>query len=302
MKRQLAFVLGGGGSRGALQVGAIRALLEAGIYPQMLVGTSAGAVNAAYLALRGVSLETVQGLADAWRNAAQLELIPSNFLWLTVRALFNRPPTDTTHRLKEFFLSQGVTPELRFADIKGVKLYLVATDLNMGGMVIFGRNPKDSVMDGLLASTALPPWMAPVEKAGSLFVDGGVVSALPIEPALSQGATEIIAMNLADFRDLPEDTRNFGPFIAKLLYTMENRQRELEMALARAYGVRLRHIHLQWKHTIQLWDFSHTEELIEHGYRLMQKEIEGWEKETPWSWLTAWVKRNAPSLKRRKIS
>ena len=55
----LAFVLGGGGGRGALQVGALRALLEAGLQPDLLVGTSAGAVNATYLAMRGFNLETL---------------------------------------------------------------------------------------------------------------------------------------------------------------------------------------------------------------------------------------------------
>ena len=65
MERQLAYVLGGGGARGALQVGAIRALLEAGVRPNLLVGTSIGAVNAAFLAFHGVSLQGVERLTEA---------------------------------------------------------------------------------------------------------------------------------------------------------------------------------------------------------------------------------------------
>ena len=62
LKKNLAFVLGGGGARGAFQVGALRALLEAGISPDILVGTSTGAVNATSLALHGINLETINEL------------------------------------------------------------------------------------------------------------------------------------------------------------------------------------------------------------------------------------------------
>ncbi len=78
MKRPLAFVLGGGGSRGALQIGALRGLLEAGLYPDLLVGTSIGAANAAYLAVNGVTMETIDRLETIWHSTIQLELMPSN--------------------------------------------------------------------------------------------------------------------------------------------------------------------------------------------------------------------------------
>ena len=94
MSKQLAFVLSGGAARGALQVGALRALLEADIRPDMLVGTSIGAVNAAYLALRGVSLESIGRLAENWRDAAHADLLPTNYLCVTLSALFNRSGTS----------------------------------------------------------------------------------------------------------------------------------------------------------------------------------------------------------------
>ena len=70
MGKPLAFVLSGGAARGALQVGALRALLEANIRPDMLVGTSVGAISAAYLAVHGVKLASVESLAQAWHDAA----------------------------------------------------------------------------------------------------------------------------------------------------------------------------------------------------------------------------------------
>jgi len=66
MEKCTAFVLGSGGSRGALQVGALRALLEAGIVPDMLVGTSIGAANATGLVLWGVNLDGLAALERVW--------------------------------------------------------------------------------------------------------------------------------------------------------------------------------------------------------------------------------------------
>lgn len=69
-KNKLAFVLGGGGARGALQVGALRALLEADIHPDLAVGTSIGALNAAFIGLHGFNSQALDGLVTTWRAAA----------------------------------------------------------------------------------------------------------------------------------------------------------------------------------------------------------------------------------------
>lgn len=290
MSQTLAFVLGGGGGRGALQAGALRALLETGYMPDMLVGTSAGAVNATYLALKGIDMNGVNALAMAWDEAAKLNLYPSNYLWLSVRAIFNRPTPTVYHRVMDFFLSHGVTPDLRFKDLRGVQLYLVAADLNAGHPVVFGQDPEESILEGLLASTALPPWVTPVQRPGQLLIDGGAISNLPIEPALSQGATEIIALDIRDFRDVTPDMQGFGPFLAKLIGTVENRQVEMELALAAARRIPVRHVLLKWHDPVPLWDFSHSADLIQHGYQLMMNEIQSWEKKKgPW-WMR-WINR-----------
>lgn len=291
MNKQLAFVLGGGGGRGAMQAGALRALLEAGYQPGMLVGTSAGAVNAAYLALRGINPTGIAALELAWQQAARLNLYPSNYLWLSVRAIFNRSKSTVYHRVMDFFVSQGVSPELLFKDVHGVRLFLVAADLTNGRPVIFGQEPEDSVLEGLLASTALPPWVTPIQRPGRLLIDGGVISNLPIEPALSQRATEIIALDIRDFRDVPLEMQGFGTFLGRLIGTVENRQVEMELALAEARRVKVRHVHLQWRDPIPVWDFSHTDDLIQHGYDTMKAEIRGWQSEKR-HWWARWSKKN----------
>ncbi|GAB4505899.1 MAG: hypothetical protein Kow00123_00370 [Anaerolineales bacterium] len=273
MRRPLAFALSGGGARGALQVGAIRALLEAGFRPDILVGTSIGAANATYLALRGVSLASLDGLAETWRDAAQADLMPANYLWLTLRVLFNRTGWRPYHRMREFFVSHGISPDMRFGDIQGVRLILVAADLNSGRPVLYGANPDDLVLEGLLASTALPPWVRPMEKGDQLLMDGGVVSNLPVEPALSQGARSIIALDLADPRCVPIGDERFGPFLAKLMRTVEQRQTDLEMALAAERGVEVWPISLMGREPVQGWDFSQTEELMAQGYITARAEL-----------------------------
>ena len=74
------------------QVGALGALLEAGLHPDMLVGTSIGAINSAFLALKGINLKGVLDLTHIWMAAMTVapELMPSNYLWLSVRAMLGR--------------------------------------------------------------------------------------------------------------------------------------------------------------------------------------------------------------------
>ncbi len=279
----LAFVLGGGGARGALQVGALRALLEAGFYPDLWVGTSVGAINATYLAMHGFTAEGLAGLEAAWREAAGADLLPANYLWLTVRVLFNRAGWRPHHRMRDFFIAHGLPPDLRFADVQGVRLILVAADLNTGQAVLYGVDPQQSVLEGLLASTALPPWVHPLEKEGQLLMDGGAVSTLPIEPALAHGAREIVALDLVDPREVPVQAHGFGPFLGKLMNTVEQRQIEMEMALARAEGVPVHHLRLQAERPVPIWDFGHTETLMAQGYSAAWLGIAQWPpRHQPW--------------------
>lgn len=274
MKKNLALVLGGGGARGALQVGALKALMSAGLKPDMLVGTSIGAVNAAYLALMGFNQEALQGLVAAWHDASVAELLPENYLWLGLRFLFNRPVGQPQAHLRDFFIRHGVEPDMRFGEIEGIRLIVVSTDLNSGCPVLFGQSPDDCLLEGLLATTALPPWIKPIAHESQWLVDGGVVSNLPIEPAIRMGASEIIALDLADFRAIHANGTGFGPFLGKLFCTVEARQLQIESGLAQAKGVCLHRLHLLADVPIPLWDFGHTERLIEQGYQLTRQAIQ----------------------------
>ncbi|MBP1701492.1 MAG: hypothetical protein H6Q38_599 [Chloroflexi bacterium] len=288
MRRTLAFVLGGGGARGALQVGALRALLESGYHPDLLVGTSIGAVNASFLAIHGVSLKTIDTLVEAWYDAAAAELLPQNYLWLILRSILNRPTIDPYHRMREFFLSHGLTTEMRFGDIAGVRLALVATDLNNGCPHVYGQDPDQLVLEGLLASTALPPWIRPIELNGHTLMDGGLVSTLPVEPALRLGANEIIALDLIDPRGTTAESFQIGSFMGKLIYSVEQRNSDLEVALAQAKRVPVHRICLRWDEQIPVWDFEHTDTLIAHGEAIARLEIATWQSPRK-AWWSRWL-------------
>jgi NTE family protein len=285
MKPKLAFALSGGGARGALQVGALRALLEAGYQPDILTGTSIGSVNTVFLAINGINLASIDRLIDSWHDAAKADLLPSNYLWLTVRSLFQRPVTHSIHRMEAFFRDHGITPELKYGDIQGVTLLSIAADLNSGTTFVYGLDPAQSVLEGVLASTALPPWIEPIERDNAWLMDGGVVSPLPIEPALNAGATRIIALGLSDPRAVPSTTHGFGPFFNKLLFTSEKRQLDTELLLAEARRVPVYYIDLLGDDPVPLWDFSQTDALIDKGYEITVREIAHWQVEELPAWL-----------------
>jgi NTE family protein len=238
------------------------------------LGASIGAVNAAFLALNGFSKNSLDRLAAAWRKADTSDLLPANYLWLTVRAMFGRSSRDPSRRLKDFFIASGLTPELCFADIEHTQLIIVSSDLNTGKPILHGMLPDDKVLDALLLSTALPPWFMPVRRQERYLMDGAVVSNLPVEPALNIGATEVVALDLTDSREMLGEGDGFRGFLDRLIFSVGKRQLDLELELAEARGIPILYLDLTGKSAIPIWDFQHTDDLITQGYEIAQQVIE----------------------------
>ncbi len=272
--RRSALVFGGGGARGALQVGASRALVECDYRPDLLVGTSAGAINAAFLALHGVESQGLDELTAAWLQAAELDLLPANYVWSTLRSVLRRASLDPARRIREFFIANGLTPELRFKDLKHASLIIVSSDLDAGKPVLHGQAPEDSVLDALLASTALPPWTMPVRRHGRELMDGAVVSSLPVEAAIRGGATDVVALDLADAREPFGPAGDFGVFLNRVTYAVEKREVDLELALAQAQSIPVYYLSLISEELVHIWDFQHTQLLISCGYETTRKALE----------------------------
>ncbi len=272
--RKMTFVLSGGGPRGAMQVGALRALLEMDIRPDMVVGTSIGAINGAFLARFGYSFETIERMIEVWDDAARGDFAPGDFIRAMLRTLLPGIKSQSyLQQAREFYARHGITPELRFRDLDGPELFIIAADIHHHRRVIFGENPDDLVLDSMLASAAIPPWLPPIQMADGLMVDGGAVSDLPIEPALRHGATEIIALDL--FHPLPPDqpVKGLTGLLDRVFTTMENRHIELELQLAELMDVPVHRWKLYYDQRIPFWDLSHTHNLIHHGYELTKEYL-----------------------------
>jgi len=153
---------------------------------------------------------------------------------------------------------------------------LIGADLDTGEPVIYGMQPEQSVLEGVLASTALQPWFSPIEKDGHCIVDGGAVSCLPIEPAMALGATEIIALDLNDPNGMLDLDHRQNRYMEKLVYSVTRRQTVMEMALATERNVTVQHIVLKSSPPVPIWDFSKHRELIRVGYETARQSMADW--------------------------
>jgi NTE family protein len=280
MEKCTAFVLGGGGSRGALQVGAVRALVEAGIRPDLLVGTSIGAVNATGLALWGIDSNGIDQLERAWEGVSRANMLDPRVSQLIFRIMVGRPSSRACEKAENYFVSLGVTRGLTFYMLPYARLALVSADLETGQPVIYGQNPGDPVLEGLLASISIPPWFVPLMKDGQMIVDGGALTTLPIEPAVRMGATEIIALDLDDEALIPKANLTLTQYFEQYFYAASRRHIRLEMEIARMQGIPVRLIDFRGLAKKPIWDFSDYKALIEAGYQKTQREICEWKRET----------------------
>jgi len=276
MKKCTAFVLGGGGARGALQVGALRALLDAGIVPDLLVGTSIGAANAAGLALWGVDNNGLDALEHAWDESSKAQMLNPRVGQLILRVMVGRPSDQARKKVERYFISKGFTQDLRFDKIASVRLALVSADLQTGQPVIYGKDPADSVLEGLLTSVAVPPWFMPLQKNGQMIMDGGALTTLPIEPALRLGATEIFALDLGDNTMIPKERLTPTQYFDQYLFASSRRHISLETELAEEKGVPVRCMNFRGLATMPIWDFSQQRVLIQAGYDKAQRMLGEW--------------------------
>jgi predicted acylesterase/phospholipase RssA len=198
---------------------------------------------------------------------------------LAFHALSGRPNYHASQRVADLAISMGITSDIRFDQAPHARLAMIGTNLETGKTVTYGQDLNQSVLEGLLASTAIPPWFAPVEKDDQLIIDGGILSNLPIEPALTLGATEIIALDLMnDPASMHENAIGAAPQIEKLFLAVLQRQACVEIALAKAQGVPVHYLQLRSSPPIPIWDFSKHRELIEIGYDIARFEIANWHK------------------------
>ncbi|HLN09537.1 MAG TPA: patatin-like phospholipase family protein [Xanthobacteraceae bacterium] len=185
-EKKTAFVFAGGGSLGSIQVGMLQALAANGITADMVVGSSVGALNAAYYA-GAPSAAGVERLAKIWLGMRRRDIFPVS--WRTMLTFLGRRdflvPADGIRRLAETLLP--------YRDLQDAKLpvHVVATDLLSGEPVVLSTG---SAAQALVASTAFPAAFAPVMLDHRWLADGAIASNTPVSVAVEQGARRLIVL------------------------------------------------------------------------------------------------------------
>jgi NTE family protein len=190
-----AFVLAGGASLGALQVGMLHALYERHITPDLLVGTSVGALNAAYVASRPQTRQTARNLARVWRTIRRNDLFPIHPPTL-IGALGRR----RDHLVPDRPLKQLISRHLGIERLEqaAVPVHVVTFDLHSGREVLLSEGPA---VEAVAATAAVPGVFPPVGWGDRLLVDGGVVNNTPISHAVELGAERIYVLPTGDPTD-----------------------------------------------------------------------------------------------------
>lgn len=268
MSKHVAFALSGGGNYGALQVGALRALLERGIAPDLLIGTSAGAINAAHIAAKP-NLDGVSELENIWCHVRREDIYPGSqwqIIWRVLTGSESLFPNQQFHKFLERHLSH---PMLTFGELHRPRLFITSAHLDTGDLHLYGEERDEQVIEAIMASTALPPFSPPWRGAdGRLHVDGGSVSELPIGVAVKKGAREIYALHIQEVAAREEQLRSMAEIGHRAIRALLKAQLETDLALVRAQrNVRVHYIPLRTPPNLPPFDFSRSRELIASGYQ-----------------------------------
>jgi NTE family protein len=254
----VAFVLSGGASLGAIQVGMLRALAERDIRPDLIVGTSVGAINGAFLAGRQLSLETVDELAGIWLGMRRGRVFPAEpFTGLLgfLGARRNLVPASALRRL----ITRHVDHE-RLEDLP-VPLHVIACDVLTGSELRLSSGP---LLDAVMASAAIPGIFPPVEWDGRLLIDGGVVNNTPITHALDRRPQRVYVLATGGPCELAAPPRGaLGMLIHATSLLVGQRFVGEAMTLA---GSRLTILPPPCPIRVQPMDFGHAEELIARAH------------------------------------
>jgi NTE family protein len=185
----VAFVLGGGGVLGAVEVGMLRALFRAGFRPDVVVGTSIGAVNGALVAAEPGEAVTDR-LVRLW-TSPEAATVYGDSIGRQVRRFAARTHLHSPlplRRLLEGELGEHIT----FADLK-VPFHCCAASIERAAEHWFDSGP---LVDAVLASSAVPGLLPPMEIDGEHYVDGGIVNSIPISEAVRLGARIIFVLQV----------------------------------------------------------------------------------------------------------
>lgn len=193
--------LGSGGARGLAHVGVLEVLLESGIRPAFVAGTSMGAiVGAAYAS------GNFRKLADTLRS---LDIAEAAALFLDFG--FGKPGLVKGRRVMGFLAA--IIPDITFNELQ-IPFAAMATDIATGEAVAITRG---RVLPAIRASISIPGVFTPVKRGAATLVDGGISSPVPVAMARSLGAESVVAVNVDDVAPCPYNTHRLPAMVNRAI-------------------------------------------------------------------------------------
>src|SRR3954464_4956843 len=185
-----AFVLGGGGLLGAVEVGMLRALFDADIRPDLILGTSVGALNGALVAAHP-GPDVIERLVKLWQSAAESrEVYGDGPVRQVTRAVRTGTHLHSTRPLRERLHQE--LGDLTFAEL-AVPFQCCAASIERASEHWFTQG---RVVDAVVASAAAPGLLGPAVVDGEHYLDGGIVNSIPVGRAVECGASRIFVLQV----------------------------------------------------------------------------------------------------------
>lgn len=228
---KVALVLGGGGARGYAHLGFAQVMLEAGLEPDLIVGTSMGSVIGAAVAnkanldgmikvLNRLDVNQILKISRESRRELEKAIGKSLVKEMGIRKRLNRESNRTPVKLARLFTFFKLMTRNSSIEELPIEFAAVATDLDRGTEVLIN---KGKVYRATAASSAIPGFIPPVKLDGFQLIDGGIVDTLPVVPAVEMGAGSVVAVDVSKtLKPNPEQTP-----LSLFYRTSEIRKKEL---------------------------------------------------------------------------
>ena len=261
--RPLSFVFSGGGAYGATQVGMIRALIQAGIHPDLIVGTSVGAINGAMYATE--PMLAVERLTEVWTSMRKAGVFGGRtkagtaFSALRNGLMRNNPGLMSPEPLRKLIAAH--LPVERLEELQ-IPTAVVVTDALVGQPKILAQG---LIGPALQASAAIPGIFPPVKIEGCFYIDGGVSANVPIRQAISFGARSVVVLDANPPTmpgTLPQST--IGSVLHASMIMLRNQRADTVDHLIGRHPIL--HLPQVTPTTQSSFDFDNSEALIEAGF------------------------------------
>jgi len=261
-----AFVFSGGASLGAVEVGALKAIIEEDkVKADMVLGTSVGSLNGAMYAY-DPTLEGVKRMEQIWRRIKTWEVFPISPITPALNF------TTAGHYLvSPKNLRKLITENLPFTRIEetALPLYLICTDIKTGQEIVFHQG---LVLEALMASAGIPAVFPPLAMHNRFLVDGGIVNNTPISTAVRLGAKRVVVFPIS----LPpanQEPKNYLQILIRSMIYLLNRQMASDIQL---YKDKVDLIIVPPPTTLEIkpHDFSKSSVMIDESYKAAKEWLE----------------------------